>query len=285
MCVFACVCVCVHVCECDTSSLYVTGSEIPGFVQKVMRKRLKSERENQRPTKDGCRKRLNYGSGGREGEKPPTNKPPLSYASLIVLAISSTPQRMLTLSSIYRWIESTFPFYRTPESKAWKVCIYMYMHSIHVYMCMDGVCEYCDMLCMNGTRTRVHAHAHAHAHTHTHTHTRTPSATISPSMKLVEPERCFWVCQNKGGKSNVMKPSFLVLLRMRLYPRAASPNFMATNAEYDFVEPPSQDYFCPVTYELLKDPRQTNDCCGKHLSRAVAEKLEAEMSTCARRRL
>lgn len=66
--------------------------------------------------KDGCRKKLEYSS------KKGTNKPPLSYASLIALAICSTPQRMMTLSSIYRWIEYTFPFYRTPEAKAWKVC-------------------------------------------------------------------------------------------------------------------------------------------------------------------
>ena len=42
---------------------------------------------------------------------------------MISLAICSTPQRMMTLSSIYRWIEGTFPFYRTPEAKAWKVCV------------------------------------------------------------------------------------------------------------------------------------------------------------------
>lgn len=65
--------------------------------------------------KDGCRKKLDYSS------KKGSNKPPLSYASLIALAICSTPQRMMTLSNIYRWIEYTFPFYRTPEAKAWKV--------------------------------------------------------------------------------------------------------------------------------------------------------------------
>ena len=53
-----------------------------------------------------------------------------------------------------------------------------------------------------------------------------------------------------------------------------------TNGEYDFVERPSSDYFCPVTFELLTDPRQTNSCCGRHLSRAVAEKLEAEGKPC-----
>ena len=53
-----------------------------------------------------------------------------------------------------------------------------------------------------------------------------------------------------------------------------------TNGEYDFVEKPSSDYFCPVTFELLTDPRQTNSCCGRHLSRAVAEKLGAEGKPC-----
>ena len=54
----------------------------------------------------------------------------------------------------------------------------------------------------------------------------------------------------------------------------------ATDSEYDFVEQPSRDYFCPVTFELLTNPRQTNSCCGRHLSRAVAEKLEAEGKPC-----
>ena len=55
---------------------------------------------------------------------------------------------------------------------------------------------------------------------------------------------------------------------------------MASKTEYDFVDPPSEEYFCPVTFELLKDPRQTNSCCGHHLSRAAAEQLEAEGKPC-----
>ena len=52
---------------------------------------------------------------------------------------------------------------------------------------------------------------------------------------------------------------------------------MASNGEeYDFVEKPGNEYFCPVTFELLKDPRQTNSCCGNHLSRATAERLEGK---------
>ena len=121
--------------HCWVSPLHSVGSEIPGFVQKAVRKRPRTGKENQHPktSKDSCRKKLDYG-----GEKTQSNKPPLSYASLIVLAISSTPQRMLTLSGIYRWIESTFPFYRTPESKAWKVCWHAFTCNIitlyHTYV-------------------------------------------------------------------------------------------------------------------------------------------------------
>ena len=55
---------------------------------------------------------------------------------------------------------------------------------------------------------------------------------------------------------------------------------MASNVnsgeEYDFVEKPGNGYFCPVTFELLMYPRQTNSCCGNHLSRATAERLEGK---------
>ena len=57
---------------------------------------------------------------------------------------------------------------------------------------------------------------------------------------------------------------------------------MASNSgeEYDFVEKPGNEYFCPVTFQLLNDPRQTNFCCGNHLSLATAERLEAEGKPC-----
>ena len=62
--------------------------------------------------------------------------------------------------------------------------------------------------------------------------------------------------------------------------RAFSMASNTTQTEYDFVETPPEEYFCPVTFELLKDPRQTNSCCGHHLSRAAAEQLEAEGKPC-----
>lgn len=70
--------------------------------------------------KAGICKKLSY---DKREEKSEVHKlrPPFSYAALISLAINSHPQKMLTLNSIYRWIETHFPFFRMPEAKAWKV--------------------------------------------------------------------------------------------------------------------------------------------------------------------
>ena len=49
--------------------------------------------------------------------------------------------------------------------------------------------------------------------------------------------------------------------------------------EYDFVEELSQDYLCPVTLELLRDPQQTT-CCGHHLSVEAATRLQQGGKPC-----
>ena len=49
--------------------------------------------------------------------------------------------------------------------------------------------------------------------------------------------------------------------------------------EYDFVEEPPQEYFCPVTLEVLRDPKQT-ECCGHHLSGEVVSRLQREGKPC-----
>uniref|UniRef100_A0A3Q3JXY8 Forkhead box K1 n=1 Tax=Monopterus albus TaxID=43700 RepID=A0A3Q3JXY8_MONAL len=47
------------------------------------------------------------------------SKPPYSYAQLIVQAISSAPDKQLTLSGIYAYITKHYPYYRTAE-KGWQ---------------------------------------------------------------------------------------------------------------------------------------------------------------------
>ncbi|KAK3858494.1 hypothetical protein Pcinc_035322 [Petrolisthes cinctipes] len=47
------------------------------------------------------------------------SKPPFSYAQLIVQAISSAPDKQLTLSGIYSYITKHYPYYRTAD-KGWQ---------------------------------------------------------------------------------------------------------------------------------------------------------------------
>ena len=46
-------------------------------------------------------------------------------------------------------------------------------------------------------------------------------------------------------------------------------------ADYDFVEEPAADFYCPVTFDLLRDPHQTL-CCGNHLSQETVTRLQEE---------
>ena len=53
----------------------------------------------------------------------------------------------------------------------------------------------------------------------------------------------------------------------------------ATEADFDFVNRPAQDFFCPVTFELLLNPQQTQ-CCGHHISETAAKVLKQENKPC-----
>uniref|UniRef100_A0A336MAJ5 CSON001005 protein n=1 Tax=Culicoides sonorensis TaxID=179676 RepID=A0A336MAJ5_CULSO len=47
-------------------------------------------------------------------------KPPYSYAQLIVQSISASPDKQLTLSGIYSYISKHYPYYRTGANKGWQ---------------------------------------------------------------------------------------------------------------------------------------------------------------------
>lgn len=53
----------------------------------------------------------------------------------------------------------------------------------------------------------------------------------------------------------------------------------ATQKEFDFIERPSEDFFCPVTFELLLNPHQTT-CCGNHLSEKAVHRLQRDGKPC-----
>ena len=48
---------------------------------------------------------------------------------------------------------------------------------------------------------------------------------------------------------------------------------------YEFVREPPKEFFCPVSFELLLEPQQT-DCCGHHVTLEVARRLREEGRPC-----
>ena len=56
-------------------------------------------------------------------------------------------------------------------------------------------------------------------------------------------------------------------------------NLVPPDYEYDFVEGPPEDFFCPVSLQLLRNPHQT-DCCGKHIERDIAAQLQRSAMPC-----
>lgn len=65
----------------------------------------------------------------------------LSYADLITQAITSAPEKRLTLSQIYEWMVQNVPYFKdkgdSNSSAGWKVIVhslYIFIHSVYVYV-------------------------------------------------------------------------------------------------------------------------------------------------------
>ena len=63
------------------------------------------------------------------------------------------------------------------------------------------------------------------------------------------------------------------------FPTKPTDSDSSEEVEFDFVERPSEDFFCPVTFELLLDPHQTS-CCGNHLSEKAVQRLQRDGKPC-----
>ena len=62
-------------------------------------------------------------------------------------------------------------------------------------------------------------------------------------------------------------------------PRSAEGGQATNQEEFDFVDHPTEEFFCPVTFELLLNPHQTT-CCGHHLSEKAVTRLQREDKPC-----
>ena len=60
---------------------------------------------------------------------------------------------------------------------------------------------------------------------------------------------------------------------------AAENQPQSMEREFDFVEKPTHDFFCPVSLEYLLEPQLTF-CCGHHLSLQAAKRLQEEGKPC-----
>lgn len=60
---------------------------------------------------------------------------------------------------------------------------------------------------------------------------------------------------------------------------ASSQEANSPETEYDFVVQPDQDYFCPVSLDVLCEPQQTS-CCGQHISKQAVRLLLSKGKPC-----
>ncbi len=60
------------------------------------------------------------------------HRPQYSYLHLIQMAISSSPEKQMTLKQIYHWIEDNFPYYGYTSNQGWKVTRILSQTRMHV---------------------------------------------------------------------------------------------------------------------------------------------------------
>ena len=61
--------------------------------------------------------------------------------------------------------------------------------------------------------------------------------------------------------------------------RKLSDQPLPVEDDFPFVEWPSKDFFCPVTYGLLLQPHLTA-CCGNHFSQDAVTRIEKKKGAC-----
>ena len=102
-------------------------------------------------------------------------------------------------------------------------------------------------------------------------HQWSSQCSISPSH---------WTSSSRVYVTDLLKTTKCLLYNyyFRARPFARQPKLLSVE-NYLFVEQPSDDFFCPVTFGLLLHPYLTS-CCGNHLSEEAASRIQREEGAC-----
>ena len=103
-------------------------------------------------------------------------------------------------------------------------------------------------------------------------------AVVQAAKHQLEPQDCLLQGMSLTNFYHVCGEVHTCIFHFRATPSLNQPKPLLEE-DYLFVEQPSKDFFCPVTFSLLLQPHLTS-CCGNHISQEAASRIQREGGPC-----